>query len=163
MKSTSTVGALSTVIIVGMSCGACTDIGGRTGIPARTGLADAAEEVRLTETAFAKTMADRDFRAFAGYLSNEAIFFSDHSVAHGAVAITAVWKPYFEGSTPPFAWEPDHVEVLASGGLALSTGPVYAGGKLVGRFNSIWRLDKPHTWHIVFDKGAPVCAPGTPS
>jgi hypothetical protein len=49
------------------------------------------------------------------------------------------------------------VEVLASGDLALSTGPVVVKGKVVGRFNSIWRLEAPNTWHIVFDKGESVC------
>jgi len=49
------------------------------------------------------------------------------------------------------------VEVLASGDLAQSSGPVIVNDRVVGRFNSIWRLEAPHTWRIVFDKGEPVC------
>jgi hypothetical protein len=63
----------------------------------------------------------------------------------------------FRDTKPPFSWAPDHVVVLASGDLAMSTGPVTVNDKVVGRFNSIWRLDAHHTWRIVFDKGEPVC------
>jgi hypothetical protein len=50
------------------------------------------------------------------------------------------------------------VEVLGSGTLALSTGPVRdPSGKLIGTFTSIWRQDAPGVWRIVFDKGNPVC------
>jgi ketosteroid isomerase-like protein len=107
--------------------------------------------------AFAKTMADRDFSAFATHLSSEVVFFDDRAVEHGAAEVAAAWKPLFAPAAAPFAWVPDHVEVLASGKLALSTGPVLVGDKVVGRFNSIWRLEAPNTWRIVFDKGERVC------
>jgi ketosteroid isomerase-like protein len=116
------------------------------------------DEVAATERAFAKTMADRDFKGFAGFLSSEAIFFTGNAVEHGPGEIAATWKPYYAGPTPPFSWLPDNVQVLPSGKLALSTGPVYVQGKEVGRFNSVWRLEGAHTWRIVFDKGEAVCA-----
>ncbi len=122
--------------------------------------AAARDQVWATEMAFAKSMADRDFNAFRSHLSNEVVFFDDRAIEHGAAEVAAAWQPLFEpGKAPPFAWLPDHVEVLASGKLALSTGPVLVGDKIVGRFNSIWRLEAPHTWRIVFDKGERVCAP----
>jgi ketosteroid isomerase-like protein len=131
---------------------ACASGGSLRGDPAA-----AAEEVRQTEIAFAKSMADRDFNAFTSHLSKDAVFFSGTRVEHGSNEVSATWKPFFKGAAP-FSWSPDHVEVLASGDLALSTGPVTANGKLVARFNSIWRLEAPHTWRIVFDKGEDVCA-----
>lgn len=61
-------------------------------------------------------------------------------------------------AAPPFSWEPDVVEVLESGTLALSSGPVLdPAGKLIGRFNSIWRREAPGVWRIVFDRGSEVC------
>jgi hypothetical protein len=58
----------------------------------------------------------------------------------------------------PFSWEPDQVEVLDSGTLAHSSGPVYdPKGKIIARFNSVWRLEAPGKWRIVFDKGTDVC------
>ena len=118
----------------------------------------ARDEVIASEHAFAKTMADRNFKAFTVFVSGEAIFFSGNSVEHGSGAIAAAWRPYFNGPTAPFSWVPDNVQVLPSGKLALSTGPVYIQGKEVGRFNSIWRLEAAHTWRIVFDKGEAVCS-----
>lgn len=118
----------------------------------------ARDQVIAAEHAFAKTMADRDFKAFTGLLSGEAIFFSGNSVEHGSGAIAAAWRPYFNGPAAPFSWVPDNVQVLPSGKLALSTGPVYIQGKEVSRFNSIWRLEAANTWRIVFDKGEAVCA-----
>jgi hypothetical protein len=103
-------------------------------------------------------MADRDFKAFGKFLSSEAIFFTGSTVEHGSSEIETTWKPYFAGPTAPFSWVPDNVQVLPSGKLALSTGPVYVQGKEVGRFNSVWILDGAHTWHVVFDKGEAVCA-----
>jgi ketosteroid isomerase-like protein len=118
----------------------------------------AAREVEATERAFAATLAGRDAAAFARFLSPDAVFFSGHDVDRGPAAVVARWQPYFAGADAPFAWAPDHVEVLASGALALSTGPVTAHGAVVGRFNSIWRREAPGTWRIVFDKGEPACA-----
>jgi ketosteroid isomerase-like protein len=127
------------------------------GPPRKAAVADAGEAVRSAESAFAKAMADRDFNAFVSHLSADAVFFDSHKVQHGAAEVSAAWKPLFRDPTAPFAWTPDHVEVLASGDLALSTGPVIVNGKVVGRFNSIWRLEAPHTWRIVFDKGESIC------
>jgi ketosteroid isomerase-like protein len=128
------------------------------GAQQRDSAVEAEQAVRSTELKFAKAMADRDFDAFVSHLSSDAIFFDDRKVQHGAAEVSAAWKPLFNGSKAPFSWAPDHVEVLASGDLALSTGPVIANDKVVARFNSIWRLEAPHTWRIVFDKGQPVCA-----
>jgi ketosteroid isomerase-like protein len=122
-------------------------------------LASLQRQVMETERAFARSMADRDHAAFTSFLADEAIFFSGDSALRGKAAVAAAWRPFFEGAAPPFSWEPDQVQVLESGSLALSTGPVLnAEGKVIGRFNSIWRRDAADMWRIVFDKGSPVCA-----
>jgi ketosteroid isomerase-like protein len=118
----------------------------------------ATAQVIATERAFAATMAQRNFKAFLTFLSPDAIFFSGNMVERGPVQIANQWAPYFDGRTAPFSWEPDDVQVLPDGTLALSTGPLMQQGRVVGRFNSIWRLEAPNTWHIVFDKGEAVCA-----
>lgn len=118
----------------------------------------ATREVEATERAFAATLAARDAAAFGRFLSADAVFFSGRAVDRGPAAVEARWQGYFAGPDAPFAWAPDHVEVLDSGTLALSTGPVTANGVVVGRFNSIWRREAPGRWRIVFDKGEPVCA-----
>ena len=128
------------------------------GAPRQSSVVDA-EEVRSTELQFAKAMADRDLAAFVSHLSSDAVFFDGPNIQRGAAKVAAAWKPYFQGSAAPFSWAPERVEVLASGDLALSTGPVMVNDKVVAQFNSIWRLEAPHTWRIVFDKGETVCTP----
>lgn len=122
-------------------------------------LAALRDQVRDTERAFARSMAERDHPAFVRFLAEEAVFFSGPGqVLHGRDAVAAGWKPYFTAAAAPFSWEPDEVEVLASGTLALSSGPVRdPSGKQVGRFNSIWRREPDGRWRIVFDKGERPC------
>ena len=117
--------------------------------------AELAAQVRAAETAFAKTMADRDHAAFSSFLADEAIFFGQGAL-RGKAAIAAGWKTYFEGPAAPFSWEPVTVEVLDSGTLALSSGPVRdPQGQQIGTFSSIWRREADGKWRVVFDKGCP--------
>lgn len=114
----------------------------------------AASEVKAREVAFAKTMTDRNFKNFLDFISPEAVFFSGNEPRRGHEAIAKAWAKYYEGETAPFSWHPDVVEVLESGNLALTSGPVLsASGETMGRFNSIWRKDKDGQWRVVFDKG----------
>jgi ketosteroid isomerase-like protein len=68
------------------------------------------------------------------------------------------WRAFFEGDEAPFSWRPEEVEVLDSGTLALSSGPVHhRDGRQIGTFNSVWRLESDGRWKVVFDKGCPPC------
>ncbi len=117
-----------------------------------------ARQVADTERAFARSMAERDHAAFASFLSEQAVFWSP-GVTRGKAAVAAAWKPFFEGPKAPFSWEPDEVQVLADGTLALSTGPVRnPEGQVTSRFSSVWRQEAPGVWRIVFDRGGPLSA-----
>ncbi len=146
------VALASTVVLVGSGCGAA------RGGPAALSPGDLSRlqsEVRARETAFAKTMADRDLAAFGTFLAGEAVFFGAQPL-RGRERVVAVWSRFFEGPAAPFSWTPDTVEVLASGTLALTSGPVTdADGKPAGRFNSVWRRETDGVWRVVFDKGSP--------
>ena len=129
--------------------------------PPRSSNESLRQEVFATERAFAKTMTDRDHASFVSFLAKEAVFFSGEKPLRGAEAVAAWWKKYYDGKDAPFAWEPAEVEVLDSGTLALSTGPVRdPSGKVVATFSSIWRREGPQRWRIVFDKGSPACPKG---
>jgi ketosteroid isomerase-like protein len=117
-----------------------------------------ARQVFVAESSFAATMANRDTAAFAKFVSSEAVFFGQKSVMRGKAAVVAGWRPLFEEPTPPFSWKPEVIEVLDSGNLALSSGPVYGrDGKQFGTFSSIWRREPDGAWRVIFDKGCPVC------
>lgn len=126
---------------------------------AAPGNAELKQQVADTERAFAATMAKRDHQAFVSFLADETIFYhGPQQVLRGKDKVAAEWKAFYEKPEAPFSWEPDQVEVLDSGTLAHSSGPVRdPQGKIISRFNSVWRLEAPGKWRIVFDKGERVC------
>lgn len=114
----------------------------------------AREQVAATERAFAKTMADRDLKAFESFLSDDTVFFSGPKPLHGKRAVLDFWARFYKDPKPAFSWEPSVVEVLQSGALARSSGPVYdPEGKRFACFDSIWRQEARGQWKIVFDHG----------
>jgi ketosteroid isomerase-like protein len=122
------------------------------------GTAELGAQLRATEEAFAKTMADRDHQAFVAFLAEEAVFFGRNGELRGREAVAAAWKPLFEGVAPPFSWQPEVATVLDSGSLGLTSGPVFApDGKRIGTFTSVWRRDHDGSWKIIFDRGCPDC------
>jgi len=117
-------------------------------------------QVADTERAFARSMAERDHAAFTRHLSAQAVFFGGPAVLNGKAAVAAGWQRFFQTKEAPFSWEPDQVEVTSDGLLAHSSGPVRnPAGQPIARFNSVWRLEAPGVWRIVFDKGQPLEEP----
>ena len=148
MKMAATLGVAACVLALAANAPAATN-------------AELKEKVRATEAAFAKSMADRNHAAFVSHLADETVFFG-RTVQRGKAAVAAAWKPFFDGPKAPFSWAPAEVEVLDSGTLALTSGPVYdPGGKRTGTFTSVWRLEPDGQWKIVLDKGCPPCDCGT--
>ena len=124
----------------------------------RANTAELQKQVADTERAFARTMADRDFPAFVSFVSAEAVFFTGPQPLRGRQQVADGWKRFFEKPDAPFSWKPEQVEVLDSGTLASSSGPVFdPKGKQFATFSSIWRLEAPGVWRIIFDKGNEVC------
>ncbi len=115
-------------------------------------------ELRATETAFAKSMADRDLAAFTSFLAEDAVFLGGQGFLRGRDTVAAAWARFFEGDEAPFAWSPLDVAVLASGELGLSSGPVTApDGSPAGFFTSTWRRTAAGRWEIILDRGCPPC------
>ena len=116
--------------------------------------ADLARQVFVAESSFARTMAVRRHDAFASFIAPDAIFFGRQGALRGKAAVVEAWAPFFAGPDAPFAWRPEVVEVLESGTLALTSGPVLdPTGRQTGTFNSVWRREPNGQWRVVFDKG----------
>lgn len=138
--------------------GACLSMASACAMAAPASNAELKKQVADTERAFAATMKARDHAAFVSFLADEAVFFSGPTPLHGKQAVADFWKKLYEKKEAPFSWEPDEGEVLASGKLAWSAGPVYGpDGKLIARFHSVWRLEPSGKWKIIFDHGVDVC------
>ncbi|WP_229414430.1 YybH family protein [Zemynaea arenosa] len=121
--------------------------------------AELVKEVTEVEKAFAATMKARDFAAFVDFLADDTVFGGVRRQQVGKDAVATQWKNFYKEPAAPFSWEPDSVIVLPSGTLAKSSGPVYSpDGKLISRFNSIWRREPSGKWKIVFDEGSSICA-----
>ena len=83
---------------------------------------------------------------------------SNGRVTRGVQQVAERWKPFFQGPQAPFSWAPEEVQVLDSGTLAMTSGPVRdPAGKRVGTFNSVWRREAKGKWKIVLDNGCPAC------
>ena len=120
-------------------------------------LAGLAAEVRATEIAFAKTLADRDVKSFTRMIAPDVIWLADVPL-RGPEQVLTRWQKFFDAPQPPFSWSPETVEVQQGGKLALSTGPVVnPAGKRVGTYTSIWRHEPGGEWRIIFDRGCPAC------
>lgn len=116
-----------------------------------------AETVADAERGFADAMAKRDLAAFAAHISPEAVFFSSPDglqVLRGRDAIVEGWRRYFDGPAAPFSWSPATAQVLDSGTLGMTTGPVRSQkGEVTGRFSSVWRREPDGQWRVIFDRG----------
>ena len=120
-------------------------------------LAKLSQQVRATEVAFAKTLADRDVKAFRAMIAPDVIWLADQPL-RGPDQVLTRWQKFFDAPQAPFSWTPELVEVQQGGKLALSTGPVVdPAGKRIGTYTSIWRRESTGEWKIIFDRGCPVC------
>ena len=143
---------------VSLAIGCVALVAGCAAAPQRASLDELRKQVADAERAFARTMAERNFNAFTSFLAEDAVFYAGQKPIRGKQAVAEDWKKFYEKREAPFSWEPTQVEVLESGTLAHSSGPVRdPSGKVFATFNSIWRLEAPGVWRVVFDKGSEVC------
>lgn len=116
------------------------------------------DQVRELELAFAQTMTDRDFKRFGSFIADDAIFLNGDRPLRGKAQVLSHWQQFFDAAEAPFYWRPDLIQVLPTGGLAWSSGPVYTkDGKVFSRFHSVWRQEAPGIWKVVYDQGTEVC------
>ncbi len=66
-------------------------------------MASLEEQVRAAETAFARSMAERDLATFSSFFAEEAVFLGN-PLLRGREAVTAGCKRFFEGPSAPSPW-----------------------------------------------------------
>jgi ketosteroid isomerase-like protein len=121
-------------------------------------VAERSAELRAAETAFARSMADRDFAAFGRHIADDAVFVNGGKPLRGKAAILAHWRRFFEAPAAPFSWKPEVAEV--SGAHGYTEGPVSApDGTPIARFHSTWQRGADGRWLVIFDNGTCICGP----
>ena len=119
---------------------------------ATSAFADAVEEVRNVEIAFAKAFAEQNAEKFFSYVADDATFLAARVTLVGKQEIVKRWGPFFTEKKAPFTWRPERVYVNGDGTLGLSTGPVFdKDGNQAGIYSSIWQKNAKGEWKIVFD------------
>jgi ketosteroid isomerase-like protein len=139
-------------------------------LPTEQELLDLQESLRETETAFAASVANKDWDQFAGFIADEAIFVSG-AVQHGKQAILDGWAVFFQEGAPKLVWKPEVVEIQDDGELGMTRGPftleqVSPDGTVVsqsGLFNSVWERQADSSWKVIFDAGCPPCQGPAPA
>ena len=120
--------------------------------------AELQRQVADTERAFAKTMADRNLAAFASLLADDTVFFTSTRALRGKSAGDRLLEAVLRRSDAPFSWQPETSKCWTRATSRSRPAPCGTRqGKLVATFTSIWRLEAPGTWRIIFDKGNDVC------
>jgi len=135
-------------------------------LAAVSALADARDDVRNAELAFAKAFADRDQAKFFSFVLDDASFLGPGGTLGGKQAIVERWSRFFGTPQAPFSWAPDRVAVNAAGTTGLTAGGVYdANGNHIGNFNSVWMKQADGTWKVLFDGpgSAPACLDAVPA
>src|SRR5690606_25975571 len=131
--------------------------------PAAQNLTPAECEVWARELAFARSVADHDAAAFAGFVHPGAAFNAGQAAPlRGRADIVAAWSGLIEGKGLRLSWYPSRVTIGAASDVAWSSGPVLfewpdrAPGQryATGTYHSVWIRDADGRWRVLFDEGA---------
>ena len=119
------------------------------------------KEIVQTEHDFARMAADKGIReAFLTYAAEDAVLMRNNSIVSGIEGITEFFdRQTMDESRISLEWEPDFVDVSASGDLAYTYGKfVFSalgpdGNKMEadGIFHTVWKRQEDGSWRFVYD------------
>jgi ketosteroid isomerase-like protein len=115
-------------------------------------------QVWQRELGFAKSVADHDPVAFAGFLAANAAFGVSREATIGREAVTREWQGIIDGSALKLEWYPAVVTMGGDGRTAYSSGPALyqdpkTGAYRQGRYGSVWQREQDGEWRMIFDDG----------
>jgi ketosteroid isomerase-like protein len=128
-------------------------------------------EVWNRELAFARSVAEHDAAAFAGFVHADAVFAAGQPrKQRGRDAIVRAWAGIVAGKDMTVEWYPTSVAVSGVDDLGWSSGPalfIERPGSADARYfltayRSLWHRDADGTWRVLFDDGEPT-KPATPA
>jgi ketosteroid isomerase-like protein len=115
-------------------------------------------QVWQRELGFAKSIADHDPVALAGFLAANTAFGVSREPTVGREAVTREWQGIIDGSALRLEWYPDAVTIGGDGNTAYSSGPSLRQDPNTGqyrhsRFGSVWQRGADGVWRVIFDDG----------
>ena len=115
-------------------------------------------QVWQRELGFARSVADHDLVAFAGFLAANTAFGVSREPIVGREAVTREWQGIIDGSALKLEWYPAVVTVGGDGRTAYSSGPALyqdpkTGAYRHGRYGSVWQREADGEWRMIFDDG----------
>ena len=119
-------------------------------------------EVWARELGFARSVAEHDASAFAGFVAEGAVFGAKRpQPRRGRDAVVAAWSGLVEGKELRLSWYPTMVAIGGEPDIAYSSGPALYEDLapdakqrfLGGGFQSIWHRDADGIWRVLFDDG----------
>lgn len=125
---------------------------------ATTDLKKARKEVMATETAWMKTVENKDLNGLSKFIAQDAVFLEPNLKPHqGRQVILNVWASGFELKNFTCTWEVEKIEVAASGDLAYSWGANHIYFELpdgnvyedFGKYLTVWKKNSEGQWQSV--------------
>lgn len=115
-------------------------------------------QVWQRELGFARSVADHDPVAFAGFLAANTAFGVSREPTIGREAVTREWQGIIDGSALKLEWYPAVVTLGGDGDTAYSSGPALyqdpkTGAYRHGRYGSVWQREADGQWRLIFDDG----------
>lgn len=115
-------------------------------------------QVWQRELGFARSVADHDPVAFAGFLAANTAFGVSREPTVGREAVTREWQGIIDGTALKLEWYPAVVTVGGDGRTAYSSGPALyqdpkTGAYRHGRYGSVWQREQDGEWRMIFDDG----------
>jgi ketosteroid isomerase-like protein len=115
-------------------------------------------QVWQRELGFARSVADHDPVAFAGFLAANTAFGVSREPTIGREAVTREWQGIIDGTALKLEWYPAVVTVGGDGRTAYSSGPALyqdpkTGTYRHGRYGSVWQREADGVWRLIFDDG----------
>jgi ketosteroid isomerase-like protein len=117
---------------------------------------------KARELGFARSVAEHDAPAFAGFIAEGAVFGAKRpQPRRGRDAVVAAWAGLVAGKELRLSWYPTMVAIGGEADIAYSSGPALYEDLapdtkqrfLIGGFQSIWHRDGDGAWRVLFDDG----------
>jgi ketosteroid isomerase-like protein len=108
------------------------------------------------DAAFSSATVAKDARAFASFLSRDAVFVGPRGVSAGVAAVCTDWGPLLSPGGPTLSWRPVSARSASGGDLVVTQGtwalqPAGGGEVRTGRYVTVWEREQDGKLRVALD------------